>query len=179
MEGASEPLTDRLAPLLGVAREAITARLEQREPRFETGGPAFARRAPIFCTVRIDGALRGCIGSLVPKSDDLTTETASRAVSAAFGDSRFPPHTIEELPRMTVEISVLADPEPVDDPGELDPIRFGVIVVAGDGRRGVLLPSVEGVDTVEEQLSIARRKAGIGPREPVRIQRFETLKLRE
>ena len=87
-------------------------------------------------------------------------------------DPRFPPVSEDELPELTYSVDVLSEPEKVEDINELDPQRFGVIVRRG-GRRGLLLPDLEGITTVEEQLSIAKQKAGIFPDELVEIYRFE------
>jgi hypothetical protein len=76
-------------------------------------------------------------------------------------------------------VDILSPPEPVADPRDLDPRRYGVIVVAEDGRRGLLLPGLPGIETVERQLHYARAKAGIRPDEPVRIYRFTVRRIRE
>ena len=90
---------------------------------------------------------------------------------AATRDPRFPPVSPDELEELEISVDVLGNPEAVDDISQLDPRRYGVIVQRG-GRIGLLLPDLEGVDTVEEQLDIARRKAGIGQHEPIQIYRF-------
>jgi uncharacterized protein (TIGR00296 family) len=99
-------------------------------------------------------------------------EVIRNAISAATRDPRFPPVRPEELDHLDVKVDVLTEPEPVQSTDQLDPKRYGVIVQCG-WRRGLLLPDLEGVDTVEYQVDIARRKAGIGPQEPVQLYRFE------
>jgi len=101
------------------------------------------------------------------------------AREAALSDSRFEPVRLEELADLRFEVSVLSPLEPVHHVGQLNPARFGVVVSTPDGRRGALLPDVEGVDTVGDQLAIARRKGGIGPTEHADIRRFTVLKYRE
>ena len=96
----------------------------------------------------------------------------ANAVSAATQDPRFPPVAEDELKDINYSVDVLSTPEKVGDLSELDPRRYGVIVTAGD-RKGLLLPDLEGVDTVQEQLNIAKMKAGILPDEPIEILRFE------
>ena len=169
-----------LDALPGVARDAIRAFLERRAPRApEKPRGALARAAPVFVTLRIDGALRGCMGDLAPRSANLVEETMDRAVTAAFHDPRFAPLTLDELERATIDVTILGPRTPVTSLDELDPLVFGVEVSDEAGRRAVLLPDVEGVDTVEQQLSVVRRKAGIGDDADVTIRRFRVLKITE
>lgn len=132
-----------------------------------------SRRAGAFVSIRKNGQLRGCIGTIAPAQGSLAWEIVANAVSAGCDDPRFPPVSAEELPELVYDVDVLGEPEPVAGPEELDPRRYGVIVSAGGGRRGLLLPDLDGVDTVEEQLGIAARKGGIDLDEPgVRLERF-------
>ena len=94
------------------------------------------------------------------------------AVSAGVRDPRFAPVRLEEIDELTFSVDVLMPPEKIESEGELDPARYGVIVRSGH-RSGLLLPDLEGIDTAAEQIAIARRKAGIGPHEPVELYRFE------
>jgi len=167
-----------LDALPGVAREAIRAFLEGREPRspVEPRGD-LARAAPVFVTLRIAGALRGCMGDLTPRCANLVEETMDRAVTAAIHDPRFAPLTVDELDEATIDVTILGPRTPVVSPDELDPKVFGVDISDGKGRRGVLLPDVEGVDTVEQQLTVVRRKAGIPDGGDVTIRRFRVLKV--
>lgn len=164
-------------PYADLARRAIGAWL-RGEP-LPIGLPdGLEARASVFVSLhRPDGALRGCIGHLAPTRATLGEEIATTAVLAASDDPRFPPLRPEELSELDVEVSVLSAPEPVADAADLDASTFGVVVTSGR-RRGVLLPDLEGVDTVAEQLAIARRKAGIDPREPVSLERFRVRKYR-
>jgi len=154
--------------LLVAAREAIRASLESRPPRpFEPIRPS----APVFVTLRLDGALRGCMGSLGARFDDLVQEAMDRACAAAFDDPRFPALRSRELERCTIEVTILNPLEPAS-PDQLDPARYGVEVRDPDGRSAVLLPGIEGVETVERQLELVRRKAGIATNVQVSIRRF-------
>ena len=152
-------------PCARLARETVTRLLEGR-PLPASGTEAapselWAERRACFVSIKTrSGALRGCIGTLAPSQRSLDREIIANAVSASTRDPRFPPMTREELPGVLFSVDVLSDPEPVTDLADLDPGEWGVIV-SKDGRRGVLLPDLEGVDTVEEQLAIAARKAGI------------------
>lgn len=130
------------------------------------------RRAGCFVSIKKDGRLRGCIGTLAPGRRNLAEEILYNAVSAGLHDPRFPQVTPEELPKLVYDVDVLSEPEPIDSPKQLDVKRYGVIVQNGE-RRGVLLPDLAGVDSVEEQIAIARRKGNIGVREPVQLWRFE------
>ena len=127
-------------------------------------------RAGAFVSLKKHGNLRGCIGTILPSYNDLSEEIAHNAVSAGIRDPRFRPVTAQEMKDLVFSVDVLSDPEPCQKE-DLDPKYYGVIVTKGR-RRGLLLPDLEGVDTVEEQLSIALRKAGIKPNEEYKIERF-------
>ena len=128
------------------------------------------RRACFVSLHRRDGSLRGCIGTLEPLCPSLDQEIIRNALAAGTQDPRFPPVRSEELEDLHLSVDVLSRPEPTDRSG-LDPQVYGVLVQAR-GRRGVLLPDLEGVDTVEQQVEIAARKAGLDPREPLELLRF-------
>jgi len=128
----------------------------------------------VFVTIRHrDGSLRGCVGTVTPVRDNLLEETWRNARAAAFRDNRFAPVTAGEMPYLRFEVSVLHPPEAVVSEAELDPRHFGVIVTAGDGRHGLLLPGIAEIRTAEQQVLCARKKGWIGPDEPVALQRFE------
>ncbi len=133
------------------------------------------RRAGAFVSIHEHGQLRGCIGTIAPTKGSLAEEIIHNAVSAAVRDPRFYPIREDELPYLEISVDVLGEAEDIGSAAELDVKRYGVIVTRG-GRRGLLLPDLDGVDTVEEQIAIARRKAGIGPEEPVKLQRFEVVR---
>lgn len=135
------------------------------------------RRAGAFVSIKKDGRLRGCIGTIAPVRASLAEEIVENAVSAGCHDPRFSPVREEELPELVYDVDVLGESEPVASRSELDPARYGVIVSTPDGRRGLLLPSLDGVDTVDEQLEIAARKGGISLGEKnVRLERFEVVR---
>jgi len=165
---------EHFADLPAVARRAVESEFREGPgaPAFRAAGELQARRG-VFVTLRSDrGDLRGCIGTLAPRRQDLVAETWSNAVSAAFHDYRFGALAAAELPHVRFSVTILDEPEAVASPAELDPAKFGVIVSAADGRDGVLLPGIASVTTVDQQIGIARRKAGIDPGEPVRLRRF-------
>jgi AmmeMemoRadiSam system protein A len=130
-------------------------------------------RKGVFVTLHKGKELRGCIGTYLPTRKNIIEEIIMNAISAATEDPRFPPVSKNELDEITYSVDILEEPEEVKDITELDPNLYGVIVVKGF-RRGLLLPQIEGVDTVEEQLRIAKLKAGIHPQDnDVKIYKFK------
>ena len=165
-------------PLVQLARETIETYIckgRTINPPLELT-PEMQEQAGVFVSLH-DGQdnLRGCIGTFMPTQDNVALEVIQNAISAATRDPRFPPLMAEELKDLNVKVDVLSAPEPVSGPEVLDAKRYGVIVQAKEGwhRRGLLLPDLDGVDTVDEQIRICRLKAGIGPREPIELLRFE------
>ena len=156
-----------------LARESIETVVRTGEPPLRVGSvpPAMAGRAGVFVSLKKDGALRGCIGTFEPTAKNIAAEIQQNAVSAALRDPRFPPVTPEELPDIIYSVDVLTEPELVDSAADLDVKKYGVIVESR-ARKGLLLPDLAGVDTVEEQLRIARKKGGIPEDASVRIWRF-------
>ncbi|MFQ6066640.1 MAG: AmmeMemoRadiSam system protein A [bacterium] len=134
---------------------------------------AFQKKAGTFVSLHKKGKLRGCIGTYLPTQDSLTHEIIKNAISAATQDPRFPPVDPGEIKDLEISVDVLSKPERVKSKSELHPKKYGVIVSKG-WQRGLLLPDLEGVDTVEQQLEIAKQKAGLGGTsvEELDIQRF-------
>ena len=133
-------------------------------------------RAGAFVSLHKNGDLRGCIGTIGPVTSCLAQEIISNAVSASTRDPRFPPVREDEIDSLEINVDVLTEPEDIDSLEALDVRRYGVIVSTPDGRRGLLLPDLEGVDTVEDQVSIAMYKGGIGSHEKFFLQRFEVVR---
>ena len=131
-------------------------------------------KAGAFVTIHKGGDLRGCIGTIVPTRPTLAEEIIGNAILAATEDPRFFPVREEELSELDISVDVLGEAEEVDSFDALDPVRYGVIVTRGY-RRGLLLPNLDGVDTVEEQVSIALRKAGISGGD-YKLERFEVIR---
>lgn len=162
-------------PLVQLAKETVELYIREkkiREVREEEFPDELRVQAGVFVCLKIAGMLRGCIGTFQPAERTVAHETVRNAVSAASCDPRFPCVRADELDSIEYTVDVLDPPEPVAGKEDLDPKRYGVIVQAG-GRRGLLLPDLEGVDTADEQVSIAMRKAGIAAGSPVRLFRFE------
>lgn len=133
------------------------------------------QQAGAFVSLHKNGQLRGCIGTIAPTCDNLAWEIVQNAVSACSRDPRFSPVRPDELDELEYSVDVLGAPEPVDSPAALDPKTYGVIVSCG-GRRGLLLPDLDGVDSVEAQLSIALQKGGIRENETYKIERFKVVR---
>lgn len=161
-------------PLVELAKKSIETYI--REGRIielpEPLSPEMNIKAGIFVCIKKDGQLRGCIGTFSPSHECLAIETIKNAIAAAAQDPRFHPVQEEELEELEYSVDVLSAPQKVKDTKELDPRKYGVILVCGD-KRGLLLPDLDGVDTVEEQLRITRMKAYILPGEEVEIYKFE------
>ncbi len=158
-----------------LARRAVEAALSG-SPEFPpaANNKYLATRRGVFVTLRGPGGeLRGCVGTPLPVCEDLVAETWRAARLAAFHDGRFPPVTAEELPDLHFDVSVLHSIEDVSSLDELDPQRYGVIVSTADKRCGILLPCIEGIDTAEQQLCLAREKGRIGSNETMRLRRFQ------
>jgi AmmeMemoRadiSam system protein A len=145
------------------------------EPRLESIPEEFKKRAGVFVSIKKHGHLRGCIGTVEPYQENIAAEIMANALSAGLRDPRFHPVRQEELDDLEYSVDVLQPPEPVASIQELDPVKYGVIVRAGS-RSGLLLPNLEGINTAEEQVAIARQKAGIGPEEEVQLARFEVVR---
>ena len=134
-------------------------------------------RAGTFVSIHKLGKLRGCIGTISPVTSCIAKEIIQNAISAASKDPRFDPIREDELKYLEINVDVLGEPEPVSSPEELDVRKYGVIVSCGM-RRGLLLPDLEGVDTVEQQIEIAMQKGGIRKTDPYTLQRFEVIRHR-
>lgn len=165
-------------PLVQLARKTVESYVQDGriiDPPQELT-PEMQGRAGVFVSLHQkrgnQNILRGCIGTIEPSKANVALEVIHNAISAATRDPRFPPVRPNELDSLDIKVDVLTEPEPVESPDELDPRRYGVIVRSG-WRRGLLLPDLEGVDTVEYQVEIAQNKAGIGSDEPFELYRFE------
>ena len=136
---------------------------------------ALTDRAGAFVSVHKNGMLRGCIGTIGPVQSSIVEEIISNGISAVSRDPRFNPVTPDELDQLEISVDILGKPEDISGPEELDVKRYGVIVSCGM-RRGLLLPDLEGVDDVHDQIDIAMRKGGISPYDDYRLQRFEVIR---
>jgi MEMO1 family protein len=161
------------SPLVKLAKQALETYVREKmvlKPKDLTR--EMKEQAGVFVCVKKSGQLRGCIGTFEPCQENVAKETVMNAISTATQDPRFKPIEPGELQDLDYTVDVLTHPEPVDSKEDLDPKKYGVIVESGY-RRGLLLPDLEGVDSVEQQIDICRQKGGIEPDEPVNLYRFE------
>jgi AmmeMemoRadiSam system protein A len=133
------------------------------------------KKAGVFVSLHKNGRLRGCIGTTAPTTANVAREIMQNAVSAGLSDPRFEPVSKAELPFLTYKVDVLSAPEKISSPDLLDVKRYGVIVSSGY-KRGLLLPNLDGIKTVDEQIDIARKKAGIPDNASVNLERFEVIR---
>jgi len=160
-------------PLAELAKKTVeTFVTEGKIPEPEELIPEMKKRAGVFVSIHKLGELRGCIGTFEPTQQNVAEETIANAISSATRDPRFPPIAPDELGDLDYSVDVLTKPKPIPGKDQLDPKKYGVIVEAGF-RRGLLLPDLEGVDSVDYQIEICRLKAGIEPDEPIKLYRFE------
>jgi len=165
--------SDKLHPLVALAKEAVEKYVQGKEiARPKALTPEMKERAGVFVSIKKRGILRGCIGTFEPTKPNVAEEIIFNAISSATRDPRFPSVTPNELPELTYSVDILTKPEPVASKSELDPKKYGVLVEY-QGKRGLLLPDLEGVNTVDQQIEIACAKAGISPDDPVKLYRFQ------
>ena len=165
-------------PYVRLARETIEKYVRTREWNTtpEWALPDMTdRKAGVFVSIHQDGRLRGCIGTILPTRLSIAEEIIHNAVSASTRDPRFDPVRPEELDRLEINVDVLSEPEKIESTAELDVKRYGVVVTSGS-RRGLLLPDLDGVDTVEDQVAIAMKKGGISRRDRITLERFEVIR---
>jgi len=162
-----------MSPLVRLAKKTVeTFVKEGKTPQPEELTPEMGERGGVFVSIHKLGGLRGCIGTIEPQSENVAEEIITNAISSATRDPRFPPITPDELNDLSYSVDVLTKPEPIASQDQLNPKKYGAIVESGL-RRGLLLPDLEGVDSVDYQIDICRQKAGIAPDEPVNLYRFE------
>ena len=162
-----------MSPVARLAKETVeTFVKEGKTPQPEELTPEMRERAGVFVSIHKLGGLRGCIGTFEPTQNNIAQEIIVNAISSATRDPRFPPIAPNELKDLSFNVDVLTTPKPIKSKDQLDPKKYGVIVEAGF-RRGLLLPDLEGVDSVDYQIDICRQKAGIMPDEPIKLYRFE------
>jgi AmmeMemoRadiSam system protein A len=165
-------MTKQLHPIVKLAKEAVEGYVRHGKVLRPTELTAEMKgRAGVFVSIKKRGELRGCIGTFAPTRSNIAEEVVVNAISSATQDPRFMPVEASELDDLKYSVDVLTEPEPVKSVAQLDPKKYGVIVECGFGR-GLLLPDLEGVDSVEEQIRICRAKAGISAEEPIKLYRF-------
>jgi len=162
-----------LHPVVKLAKETVEIYIRKgKTPKPMKLTPEMREQAGVFVSLHKHGQLRGCIGTFEPKERNVAEEIIANAISSSTRDPRFPPVTTSELDDLEYSVDILTKPEPVTDISQLDPKTYGVIVESG-WKKGLLLPDLEGVDSVEEQIAICRLKAGISAGESVKLYSFQ------
>lgn len=150
-----------------LARQTIETYLKENrliKPPKNLPKEMLENKAGVFVSIhKKDGELRGCIGTFLPTKENIAQEIIHNAISAAFHDPRFYPIQKNELDDLEISVDILSKLEPVDSIDKLNVKKYGIIVKSDDGRTGLLLPDIEGVDSIDEQIQIACQKAGINP----------------
>lgn len=162
---------------IALARKSVEAAVSGRPFQWPENLPAemLQKQAGVFVSLHLHGQLRGCMGTTAPTQENVAREITVNAFQAAAADPRFAPVEKRELMDLDIHVDVLGSPSPCQKE-DLEPLRYGVIVRKGK-RQGVLLPDLEGIDSAEVQLAVAKDKAGIGRREKdVEIERFTVVR---
>lgn len=171
---------EREDPYVRLARASLEAYVREGRriaPCANVPAELLETRAGCFVSLKVDGNLRGCIGTIEPTRASLAEEICANAISAGTRDPRFAALREDELDELVYDVDVLTKPQRIASADELDPKRYGVIVSCADGRRGLLLPDLDGVDTVDEQLRIAAQKGRIDlDFDDYRLERFEVVR---
>jgi AmmeMemoRadiSam system protein A len=169
-----------LASLARRAVETFVLANKVFEPERDDDSPLLSQKSACFVSIKTAGReLRGCVGTIEPEHDSLAAEVVYNAIKAATRDPRFRPVSADELWLLRYSVDVLGGLEPTTLE-DLDPSVFGIVVVNDSGtRRGLLLPDIDGISTASRQVGLAKRKAGIGPHEAVKLFRFRTRRFQE
>ncbi len=158
-----------------LAKNAVKTYLESGEiisPADDLPKKMLEEKAGVFVSLhQKSGELRGCIGTFLPTQENIAQETIKNSLAAAFNDPRFPPVRKKELKDLVFKVDLLSQPKPAQEK-DLDPKKYGLIIFTSDGRRSLLLPDIPGIETPEQQVKICCQKAGISPREEIKIKTF-------
>jgi AmmeMemoRadiSam system protein A len=165
-------------PFVDLAYKAIKSYLETGQilPLPSGLSVEMLQPAAVFVSLHLaDGRLRGCRGSVAPTEPTLAEAIISTAIASAVDDPRFPPMIISEMAGLQVKVDILSPMEPVIDVGTLNVRTYGILIQSGK-RRALLLPDIEMVQSVDQQLTLVRRKAGLSPEEPAQLYRFTVIR---
>ena len=161
-------------PLVSLAIRSIKHHIEKGHP-LPCPDPlpeAMKIQAGTFVSIKKNKLLRGCIGTVSPKYANIAEEVIQNAIKAASEDPRFPAIEKKELDQLTISVDVLTAPEKIDDTSSSDVKRYGLIV-RHKGRQGLLLPDLENIKSVDQQLKVCLKKGGIKESDPYELFRFE------
>jgi len=163
-------------PYLQLAESAVNAYIKNKKiikPPCNLPAEFYCKKAGVFVTIFKNKELRACLGTYLPLQENLALEIIHNAVSACSNDFRFARITEQELPSLSYEVSILTEPQAIRTIKEHNPKIYGLIVKTADGRCGLLLPDLEGIQTSDQQIVIACRKAGIEPSvDPISLYNF-------
>lgn len=163
-----------------LAKKAVEAYINEKKtinPSKDLPQKFFNTKAGVFVTIINGKKLRGCIGTYMPMRENIAQEIIYNALAAATQDFRFDPITAHELPNLSYSIYILDEPAQIKNIKELDPKKYGILIKSENGKSGLLLPDLDGIDTVEKQLHAVCMKCGIIPgREKVTICKFKAIK---
>jgi len=166
-------MKEEVHPIVKLAKDTVESYVREGNiAQLKELTAEMTERAGVFVSIHKHGQLRGCIGTFEPTKANVAEEIIANAISSATRDPRFPPVAASELDDLEYNVDILTEPEPVEDESQFDASRYGVIVESGF-QRGLLLPDLEGVDSVERQIEICRLKAGIAADQPVTLYRFQ------
>lgn len=169
-------------PLANLAKSTVESYIQNNgeiiSPPLDFPNEFMQKKAGVFVSIRSNNKLRGCIGTYLPAKENIARETIANAILAATSDNRFQKIQSSDLASLKYEVYVLGLPEPVNSTDSLNPAKYGIIVYSASSNRGaLLLPGLDGIDTVEAQLSATCKKAGIDRQnEKISLQRFEAQK---
>ncbi len=172
---------DSVHPLIKLAKDTIRSYVIKGvilSPPAINLPKELAGKRGVFVSIKKKGQLRGCIGTIEPTKNSVAEEIIHNAISASTKDPRFPSITSDELDDLTITVDLLSSLEKVTDLNQLDPKKYG-IVASSKHKKGLLLPELEGIDTVEKQIRIAKNKGGIKPHEKLSIERFKVTRFKE
>lgn len=168
-------LSDDYVKLARLSIENYILKKEKLTPPQNIPMELLENKAGVFVSIHKHDTLRGCIGTIVPTKENIAEEIISNAISAAIHDSRFQPITEDELKWLEINVDVLKKTEPIESKEELDVKKYGVIVTSGF-KQGLLLPNLDGIETIDDQISIAMRKGNIQKTDNYKLQRFEVIR---
>jgi len=135
--------------------------------------PDFLRQsAGIFVSIKKQGSLRGCIGTITPKYKNLAEEVIQNALRSASEDPRFDPIQKKELPSLTFSVDVMKPLEKIDSIKDQNIKQFG-LVIRGEGKQSVLLPDLDIIKSADQQLQVCLKKGGFKWNDTYEIFRFE------
>jgi AmmeMemoRadiSam system protein A len=177
-----QPISDETDEAVALARRAVEAFVVHRrtlDPPQAVPGMLAEQSGVFVCIKTRNGELRGCVGTTQPAHATIAEEIIHNAISAATKDRRFDPVSMDELENLVYSVDVLSPLEPVSDPSQLDPKRYGLVVESDDGRHGLLLPDLPGIETVEQQMALTLKKADIPSGTPVKCFRFVVQRMTE